>query len=80
MSESEKKIPDEDCSFFDTELYVKDQLNEALGEVNRYFAGQELKHEPSDEEVCEHWIKHGGPENFERCRRHLYFKDKKSPS
>lgn len=42
------------------------QITEALGSDNRWFAGQHLGHEPTDEEAMWWYINNGGAEGHRR--------------
>jgi|GEM_PF-1906433 len=44
--------------------YQKLQIEETLGDDNKYFAGLELGHSPTKEEAAQHYVTHGGPEHF----------------
>lgn len=46
--------------------YIKAELEEMLGPVNRYFAGLALGRDPTNEEAVWHYIKSGGPQDFRR--------------
>lgn len=49
--------------------YEEQQIKEILGSDNKYFTGQELGHSPTDDEAAEHYVGHGGAENF--AQKHL---------
>ena len=43
---------------------IVNQIAEALGADNRWFAGETLGREPTDEEAIRHWIAHGGASDW----------------
>lgn len=43
------------------------QMDEALGPVNKYYAGLKLGHSPDANEALIHYANNGGPEDW--CRR-----------
>ena len=59
---------------FDTKEYLEAQKQIALGQVNRWYAGEKLGHPPSDREAIEHFILYGGAANFAAEHRHEFFK------
>lgn len=42
------------------------QIQEALGDFNRWCAGERLGHPPTDNEALDHYLHNGGPEDFAR--------------
>ncbi len=48
------------------EIYLKAQEQEALGEVNMYYAEQRLGHEPTPSEAMLHFALFGGAADFAR--------------
>jgi hypothetical protein len=42
------------------------QVAEALSPDNEYYAGQSLHHSPTPTEAVDHYLHHGGPEDFAR--------------
>ena len=49
--------------------YVRLQLEEALGPVNRWYCSEFYRHEVTDPNLLvEYYIKHGGAEQFARRR------------
>jgi hypothetical protein len=50
--------------------YVRGQLDEALGAVNRWYCSEYYGYEVTDcDLLLEYYIKHGGAEQFAKCRR-----------
>lgn len=47
-------------------FYLEAQEREALGEVNMYYAGQRLGHEPTPSEAMLHFALFGGAADFAR--------------
>lgn len=42
------------------------EIQEALGNFNKWLAGKKLKHDPTPDEAIQHYAENGGPENFNR--------------
>lgn len=46
--------------------YIWKQLEEMFGNTNRWYTGVELGRSPDCHECVEHYIRHGGSENFSK--------------
>ncbi|HEX3357028.1 MAG TPA: hypothetical protein VHS31_08665 [Tepidisphaeraceae bacterium] len=54
----------------DKKSYVQMQLEEALGDVNRWYCSRYYNKEVTDPEtLLRYYIKHGGAEHFAQTRR-----------
>jgi hypothetical protein len=58
-----EKQPEQKTKLPRTEYWEK-QKQQALGDLNRWYAGEKLGHEPDDEEAAKHFIEQGGAEAF----------------
>jgi len=46
--------------------FVREQLEEMQSPFNQWVTGEEVGHEPSHNELAEHYIKHGGAAAFRK--------------
>jgi hypothetical protein len=55
-----------DISHEDLSVWNELEKEDILSSDNRWFAGEVLGHEPSDDEAALHYIKNGGADNFSK--------------
>ncbi|MFH1564588.1 MAG: hypothetical protein ABIC82_01935 [bacterium] len=51
--------------------YINKQLEESKEDYNKWFAGEEVGHDPTPEEMFTHYAKYGGAKNFAKKCTHL---------
>lgn len=51
--------------------YIEKEIEEMKSDENRWFAGEALGHEPSDEEAAEYYVNCGAAEEFNKKCGHL---------